>query len=71
MNTSDSDYITFRSSGKLEISGNIMSMLNYKTLYEEPVLNDYCFYKLFGSCEALTIAKELELPAKKLKPYCY
>ena len=53
---------------KVSCSGNIMSLIDYKNL-PDVIPCDYCFYKLFSECTALTTAPEL--PAKALTASCY
>ena len=62
-------YYTFRiEGGKVSCSGNIMSLIDYKTL-PDVIPCKYCFYGLFEGCTSLTTAPEL--PAKTLADYCY
>ena len=61
-------YFTFQlKNGSFDLSGNIMSMLNWSE-----TLKPYCFYMLFAdkSNEINSISK-LELPATILADYCY
>ena len=51
--------------GIIDVSGNIMSLLNFSTS-----LTPYCFYRLFNYANILR-AQELELPATTLAPNCY
>ena len=53
---------------KVSCSGNIMSLIDYRTL-PNVIPCDYCFYGLFSECTALTTAPEL--PATKLAKDCY
>ena len=57
LSTSTSNYLQItQASGSWKISGNICSMLNYKT-----ELHSYCFYQLFSGCK-FSDASELILP---------
>ncbi|MBQ0004711.1 MAG: leucine-rich repeat protein, partial [Clostridiales bacterium] len=55
--------------GQINISGNIMSLLNGELLTNS--LPDYCFRGLFSSCAALVDASTLILPATELSSHCY
>ena len=62
-------YYTFVIEGdKVSCSGNIMSLIDYKTL-PNIIPCDYCFYELFSGCTSLTTAPEL--PAAELTDRCY
>ena len=62
-------YSRFRLSGQLNVSGNIMSLLDDGTCDTLVIPSTYCFYMLFYNCSALTTAPEL--PATTLTNYCY
>ena len=67
----DSNYSAFTSTGKIAASGNIMSLL-YGDDYEGKLSlssKDFCFYRLFFTCNSLTTAPEL--PATELSSSCY
>ena len=69
--SSQMNYSTFTSTGKISASGNIMSLL-YGDDYEDKLSligNSYCFYRLFYNCKSLTTAPSL--PATKLATLCY
>ncbi len=67
--SSSIDYYKFVIEGdKVSCSGNIMSLIDYKTL-PDIIPCDYCFYVLFSDCTALTTAPEL--PATELTNRCY
>lgn len=55
--------------GKIELSGNIMSLLDTKCQSTE--LSEEAFYCLFSGCQQLTDASRLILPATKLQTSCY
>ena len=66
MSESAEIYKKFKTSnGIIDVSGNIMSLLNFSTS-----LTPYCFYRLFNYANILR-AQELELPATTLAPNCY
>ena len=58
-------YKYFKTNGRIVLSGNIMSLLNFSKS-----LTPYGFYRLFNYCNILRAA-ELELPATTLAPNCY
>ena len=60
----NTDHVRFVMTGKIESSGNVMSMLNYS--------NDtisFCFFSLFKDCNALITPPEL--PSLKVKIFSY
>ena len=61
----------FGATKKVKVSGNIMSLIDYRT--EITVIpNAYCFCCLFEDCKAkLVSAEDLVLPATELKAACY
>ena len=66
MSESEEIYKNFKTTnGIIDISGNIMSLLNFSTS-----LTPYGFYRLFNYVNILRAA-ELELPATTLAPNCY
>ena len=68
--TSSSNYNQFQMTGKISASGNIMSLLyddNFERKLTIPC--NYCFYRMFYGCTALTTAPEL--PATTPASYCY
>ena len=64
---------TFSSTGKFNVSGNIMSMLYGDDFVDKIDLTykDYAFYNLFNRCTNLVEAHNLILPATTLDDYCY
>ena len=63
----------FSSSGKFNVTGNIMSML-YGDDFEDKVDltgKNYAFRKLFHNCSGIVDASNLILPATTLAPQCY
>ena len=56
-------YTYFTMSGKIAASGSVNSLIRYGELA------DWCFYRLFYNCSALTSAPEL--PATTLASHCY
>ena len=56
----------FKGSGRISVSGNIMSLMNWRTN-----VTAYCFYSLFSSCPFLTDASKLELPATSVNYMSY
>ena len=71
--TSDLDYGNFSSTGKFNVSGNIMSLMYGDDFRDKTDLtgSDYCFYGLFKGCLNLIDASKFILPATTLAPYCY
>ena len=66
MSESEEIYKNFKTTnGIIDVSGNIMSLLNFSTS-----LTPYSFYRLFNYVNILHAA-ELELPATTLAPNCY
>lgn len=63
---SSSNYYQFVMSWSISWSWDITSLLNKNWTN---TLSNYCFYKLFDSCTALTTVPEL--PATTLATYCY
>lgn len=64
LSTSASSYVNFVLSGEIAASGNIQSMLNYRT-----GTNAFCFYNLFSQTSALLTAPAL--PALVMAESCY
>ncbi|MCQ2976272.1 MAG: bacterial Ig-like domain-containing protein, partial [Bacteroidales bacterium] len=58
----------FVMSGKISASGNIMSLIDVTT-ESKTIPSEYCFFRLFENCDALTSAPEL--PATQLAEGCY
>ncbi len=56
-------YNYFVMSGRIAASGSLDSLISYSEL------SNYCFYKIFMNCSALTSPPEL--PTTTLAPYCY
>ena len=68
-NEDTDEFYTFIIEGdKVSCLGNIMSLIDYENL-PDVIPCDYCFYKLFSECTALTTTPEL--PAKTLADWCY
>ncbi len=61
------DYYTFEMTGSIAASGSVMSLLDGVGCRKS--LPDFCFYRLFYGCTALTQAPEL--PATELDTDCY
>ncbi len=61
-------YSTIKMTGKVAVSGNVMSLIDGTGLSEK-IPCDYCFYRLFLGCAGLTQAPEL--PATTLANACY
>ena len=71
--TSESKYNNFSITGKVELSGNIMSLL-YGDDFENnnnTLPGIHTFRRLFYSCAGIISAKDLILPATTLKVQCY
>ena len=62
------DFSTFKMTGKVAASGNVMSLIDGSGSSTE-IPCSYCFRKLFSGCTSLTQAPEL--PATTLASYCY
>lgn len=62
-------YFTMTGEGKIELSGNIMSLLDEKCKSLE--LGENALSKIFFACKPLTDASRLILPATTLSEYCY
>ncbi len=65
---SDSAYCQFQFGDTVEVSGNIMTLVD-KTGKSTTIPNDYCFAYLFKNCSTMVSAPRL--PATNLKDYCY
>ena len=65
---SDNCYSFVIEGDKVNCSGNIMSLIDYKNL-PDVIPCDYCYSNMFFGCSALTTAPEL--PATKLTDGCY
>lgn len=63
----DGTNFSFRMTGEFEVSGNIMSLINF----EEDIPSEYCFARLFYNCQSLVSIENLSLPAMRLMPRCY
>ena len=64
---------TFSSTGKFNVSGNIMSLFYGDDFDGQISLSgkNYVFYKLFYNCKNVISASNLILPATTLASYCY
>ena len=71
--TSGSDFGNFSSTGKFNVSGNVMSLTYGDDFKDKTDLtgSDYCFLSLFSDCSNLIDASNLILPATTLAEYCY
>ena len=70
--TSNSKYNKFSITGKVELGGNIMSLLYGDNFENNNTLpGTYTFYQLFYNCTGIISAKDLILPATTLANYCY
>ena len=71
--TSTSNYACFGSTGKFNVSGNIMSLMFGDDFKDKTDLGgySYCFYRLFYNLTKLVDASNLTLPAATLVPSCY
>ena len=71
--TSNSNYGSFSSTGKFNVSGNIMSLAYKDDFVNKTSLtgSNYCFYKLFYECSNLIDVSNLILPATTLANSCY
>lgn len=64
LSLNQNDYVNFKISGNIQLTGNFNSLINFSKS-----CSDYCFYKLFADCRA--IYQTLDLPMKAVAPYCY
>ena len=64
---------TFSSTGRFDISGNIMSLYYGENCAGQTDLlgKNYTFSSLFADCTGLVSAETLQLPATTLADYCY
>ena len=62
-------YCFVTSEGKVEVSGNIMSLIDAQC--KATTLPEGCFASLFTKCSQIITASDLELPAKSLSKSCY
>ncbi|MBQ0085953.1 MAG: hypothetical protein KBS65_06940, partial [Prevotella sp.] len=58
------------SAGKVEVSGDIMTLIDTTEKIVTEIPNQYCFYRLFEGGICLTSAKNLRLPASTYS-HCY
>ena len=65
---SGNNHYQFKMSGSIAASGNVMSLVD-SDVETKKIPAEYCFYRLFEDCKALTSAPEL--PADILKDNCY
>ena len=68
-NNTNSNYTQFTMSGDIKATGNINYLWNKDTPYT--ALKEYCGYRLFSGCTALTEVINLSLPATTLAYSCY
>ena len=61
----DENYYYFKTTGNLSISGNINSMSNFSTLYD-----NYIFYRLFYGC-TISDASDAFIIIENLSPHCF
>lgn len=66
---SSSNYVHFLSTKNVEVSGNIMYLVDPTGL--STTVGAYEFYRLFSDCSYLTNAGQLVLPATELSKGCY
>ena len=69
--TSIYKYNTFSITGKVEIGGNIMSLLYEDDFEDNNTLPGYTFFQLFYNCTGILAARNLILPATILANDCY
>ena len=62
---------TFSSTGRFDVSGNIMSLVNGDDFYDTSIIQSYQFYSLFYYCEYLVHAENLILPSSNIPQYGY
>ena len=69
----ENNFGRFDSTGKFNVSGNIMSLTYGDDFKDKTDLtgSDYCFLGLFSDCSNLIDASSLALPATTLANYCY
>ena len=68
---SESEFSNFNSTGEIDVSGNIMSLIDNGACNTLTIPCDYCFYKLFfGNSSIKSVSFDL-LPATTLTPHCY
>ena len=65
---SESVYSTLKIDGSFEIMGNVMALINNGIGSNNKIPCDYCFYKLFESCDGILGP---DLPATELAEGCY
>ena len=71
LSTSSSDYLNFVISDKVNLSGNIMSLIYNEDFVDKMVIpNNYCFFCLFKGSSIKTVSSDF-LPATTLKSDCY
>ena len=71
LNSSFSNYYNFKISGKVNVIGNIMSLL-YNSFYDKKeIKNSLTFFNLFQNCTSLLNAYNLKLSATNLAENCY
>ena len=72
--SSSTGYYSFYTSGKVNVSGNIMSLLYNDFKDKKEITAEYCFNMLFASFlteNYIVNASKLLLPATTLAPLCY
>ncbi|MBE6332326.1 MAG: hypothetical protein E7070_08495 [Bacteroidales bacterium] len=69
LSKSTSDYWYFTCSSAINVSGNIMSLLD--PTMDETDVPDYSFYKLFSGCADIQDISGLKLPATEVGAYAY
>ena len=71
LSTSSSNYLNFVISDKVNLSGNIMSLIYNEDFVDKTVIpNNYCFFCLFKGSSIKTVSSDF-LPATTLKSDCY
>lgn len=62
---------SFKSSGRFDVEGNIMSLVNGDDFVGKTTIDLYQFSLLFTVCSKLVNSKNLVLPSTTLQPHCY
>lgn len=68
ISNSDINYVSFAMTGGISASGSTMSLIDGYG-FTDKIPNDYCFYKLFANCAAMSTPPALS--AVEITPYCY
>ena len=62
---------TFIIKGDVNVSGNVMSLIDNGACTTTTIPDSYCFYDLFSGCTGITSISSGLLPATKLSGMCY